>query len=107
MFFLPAKKIKAQVRYMLIAQLFITKGNESRNMVGGLPELGMSEVRHEVNIYVNVSSVMPEPGLPVDNFHMFEKTVSGMMGSNKRTNMTRISLSREAYSAGERLLVHL
>ena len=65
---------------MLIAQLFITMGNENRYMVGGLPELGMSEVRHEVNFYVNVSSVMPEPGLPLDNFHMFEKTISGLMG---------------------------
>ena len=79
---------------MLIAQLFVTKGDESRYMIGGIPELRMSEVRHEVNFYINVSSVMPEPGLPVDDFHMFEKTVSGVMGSNKRTNLTRISLSR-------------
>ena len=64
-------------------------------------------MRHEVNFYVNVNSVMPEPGLPVENFHMFQKTVSGIMGSNKRTNLTRISLSREAYTVGERLLVHL
>ena len=46
-------------------------GDESRYMIGGLSELGISEVRHEVNFYINVSSVMPEPGLPVDNFHMF------------------------------------
>ena len=92
---------------MLIAQLFVTMDNESRYMVGGLPQLGMSKMRHEVNFFVNVSSVLPEPGLPLDNFHMFEKTVSGLMGSNKRTNMTRISLSRGAYSTGERVLVHM
>ena len=62
---------------MLVAQIFVTKDDKSLHMIGDLPELGISEIRHEVRIFVNISTVLPEPGLPANNYHLFEKNVGG------------------------------
>ena len=93
------ESVTAQVRYMLIAQLFVTKGDQCLHMVGNFPELGISEIRHEVRIFVNISTVQPEQGLPPNNVHVLEKRVKGIR------NVTHISLSRHTYMPGDRIYV--
>ena len=68
-------------------------------MIGSLPELGISEIRHEVRIFVNISTVHPEQGLPVNNVHFFEKRVKGVR------NITRISLWKQTYMPGDRVFI--
>ena len=40
--------VRAQVKYHLIAQLFVTGPNCEEFMIGWLPELGISQIRHEL-----------------------------------------------------------
>ena len=93
------ERVTAQVRYALIAQLFVTKGDQCLHMVGSLPELGISEIRHEVRIFVNISTVQPEQGLPPNNVHIFEKRIRNVR------NITHISLRRHTYMPGDRVFV--
>ena len=71
LFVQTSKFVKAQVRYLLVAQLVIDKKKDDAAdyMIGKLPELGMSKIRHELQIVVNLSDAVPYRGIQDDISH--------------------------------------
>ena len=59
----------AQVKYHLIAQLNVSGNFREELMVGALPELGVSKIRHELQIIVNPSEAAPVHGMPAGVVH--------------------------------------
>lgn len=63
-------------------------------MVGGLTDLGMSRVRHEVHLYLNTSEAKPYIGSAPDNSYFLRKRVKGFLGVGSVPHVTQISLNR-------------
>jgi len=66
MYIQAVNHLKAQVKYLLIAQLVMADDGTGKYMIGKIPELGMSNVRHELSIYVNNHEATPSYGMRKD-----------------------------------------
>ena len=95
----------AQVKYHLIAQLLVPDANSGKYMIGQLNELGMSKIRHELQLVVINSEAIPIRGMSAEVVHHIEKKVGGIIG-DKEICLTKFFLEKDTFEPEENISVH-